>query len=164
MSTRIMAYEANKTIVPPDTIADKMLPLHEDPDARRWAQEFMHTFRNDDVPVDEGTMILWFANAMCAQMDFDHRRQAKADSEREVYVLINANTSELIAVYSKLPCKSICDRDYSLFLGKDLETIGGSDIPTAGQGSNWNCILYKAKVDSLNRIKEHCAIEYQTDK
>jgi hypothetical protein len=108
---------------------------------------------------EHSSMITWFANAMMAMHDVVVRRHQEQD--RDVYVLVNSQTSELVAVYSKLPCKSICDRDYSLHLGQDLQCIAGSDIPVAGQGSNWNCALYKAKVDSLNRFVERINIEYQ---
>ncbi len=161
-----------------DAEPGKLINIHDDPCAVRWATEFIKTKypycnmegieiplspfaskQQIDIADEHSLMISWFANAMMAAHDFLERRHQDAD--REVYVLINSQTSELVAVYSKLPCKSICDRDYSLHLGKDLQCIGGSDIPVAGQGSNWNCVLYKAKVDSLNRIRQRIKIEYQ---
>ena len=50
-------------------------------DAVVWAEEFVRTKKEqnwtlDDI--DEGLMVGWFANAMCAQMDFDQR---KSDNE-----------------------------------------------------------------------------------
>ena len=46
-------------------------------DAKVWADEFVKTKNNmgwtiDDI--DEGLMIGWFANAMCAQMDAMERK------------------------------------------------------------------------------------------
>jgi len=43
-------------------------------DARAWANEFVR-IKNDKGwtldEIDEDLMLCWFANAMCAQMDFD---------------------------------------------------------------------------------------------
>ncbi len=143
----------------------KMISLHNDPSAVRWANEFMDAIRSPFRPfeLDTDMMISWFANAMMAAHDDLARKHQQDQANLEVYVLITKQTGELIAVYSKLPCKSICDRDYSLHLGQDLEMIPGSDIPVAGQGSNWNCLLYRAKVDSVNRIHFQEKIEYQNE-
>jgi hypothetical protein len=53
--------------------------IHSNPDASVWAKEFIKTwakvYPNQPAP-DEGWMLGWFANAMCAQMDFDARKSA----------------------------------------------------------------------------------------
>lgn len=141
----------------------KTIPLHEDINASRWAKEFIATIhKNQSLEVDVDLMLAWFANAMCAQMDFDTRRQEEKDANRFDYVL-TTHSGEVVAVYSELPCKSICDRDYSLHLEQDLQMLGNSDIPVAGQGSNWNCTLTKIKVNSLNRTKERIEIQYKDE-
>ena len=45
---------------------DVSLSIHDDPDPVRWAKELMHQFSGRLHEVDEGAMIAWFANAMCA--------------------------------------------------------------------------------------------------
>ena len=47
------------------------MSLHGNPDAAAWAREFVRLHGGD-----EGLMLGWFANAMCAQMDFDARRRS----------------------------------------------------------------------------------------
>jgi len=129
-------------------------------DARDWVNEWRETLRSaPTMSWDDGTMLSWFSNAiMCG---FDEASRREQDREKYVYILRSSQTSGVIATYSELPSKEICDRDYSLYLGKDLVCIGGSDIPVSGQGSEWNCVLEKWKIDSTNRIHDIVKIEYK---
>ena len=48
--------------------------LHATTDAQIWAEEFMrHKTKNQWAlqDIDEGLMLAWFANCLCAQMDHD---------------------------------------------------------------------------------------------
>jgi hypothetical protein len=129
-------------------------------DARDWVNEWRETLKTaPTISWDNDTMLTWFSNALMAGFDEAHRREQ--GKEKYVYILRSSQHSGVIATYSELPSKEVCDRDYSLYLGKDLSCIGGSDIPIAGQGSDWNCVLEKWKLDSTNRIHENVKIEYK---
>ena len=129
-------------------------------DARDWVNEWRETLRSaPTISWDDATMLSWFSNAIMAGFDEASRREQAR--EKYVYILRSSQHSGVIATYAKLPSKEQCDRDYSLYLGKDLECIGNSDIPIAGQGSEWNCVLEKWKMDSVNRIHELVKIEYK---
>lgn len=129
-------------------------------DAQDWVNEWRETLRSaPTISWDDATMLTWFSNAIMAGFDEASRREQAR--EKYVYILRSSQHSEVIATYTELPSKEVCDRDYSLYLGKDLECIGGSDIPIAGQGSEWNCVLEKWKLDSVNRIHENVKIEYK---
>lgn len=55
-----------------------VVPLHDDPDAARWAAEFVETWKRvypDREPPDEDWMQSWFANAMMAALDASARRK-----------------------------------------------------------------------------------------
>ena len=48
--------------------------LNDTFDASIWAKEWMRiTGENPSIPVDEGTMIAWFANAIMAGYDHAYR-------------------------------------------------------------------------------------------
>ena len=45
-------------------------------DARVWAAEWLKTIADKpEIPLDEGTMIAWFANAIMAGYDHAHREE-----------------------------------------------------------------------------------------
>lgn len=55
-------------------------PPTGDPDAMAWAVSFVsYAKRNPQIVFDEGTMVGWFANAMCAAVDNtpDNKRRAR---------------------------------------------------------------------------------------
>lgn len=66
------------------------LPLHADPDARRWAREFITTIDDlerkeghklcDPATFDEGFMTSWFASAMVAAHDWSNARHEREDA------------------------------------------------------------------------------------
>ena len=63
-------------------------------DAQVWAKEFMRIWTGkmqaNVQEVDEALMIGWFANAMCAQMDADHRKHAHEKQQIENLTRENA--------------------------------------------------------------------------
>jgi hypothetical protein len=72
---------------------ERGLPLHQDPDARRWAREFIETVDTleqkaghklcDPATFDEGWLLSWFANAMMASYDWAMRQRDQADAARK---------------------------------------------------------------------------------
>lgn len=137
-------------------VSDSRLPGSID--ARVWAEEFckvreIHPF----IPCDEEYMVTWFANAIMAGWDESGSRKSK--EEKWVYCLQTIN-GELIALYSEIPTKETCDRDYSLHLGKDLKWSVPNIIYVDEQDSAWNCILTYRKIDSLNRQYEQIGIKH----
>lgn len=72
---------------------ERGLPLHQDPDARRWAREFIETVDTleqkaghklcDPATFDEGWLLSWFANAMMASYDWAMRQRDQADAAKK---------------------------------------------------------------------------------
>ena len=59
-----------------------LLPLNEDMNARRWAQDFIERWKGytvGDSTVDEGLMIAWFANAIMCGFDNGYRKSATSE-------------------------------------------------------------------------------------
>ena len=52
---------------------DKLKPLHEDPDARRWADEFFMAYNNNLKP-DYDWMVTWFSNSIMCGYDNGYRK------------------------------------------------------------------------------------------
>lgn len=62
------------------------LNLTDEFDARVWTQEWLRIIKeNPSIPMDEGTMLGWFANAIVS--GYDH---AKRESETDKRILIKA--------------------------------------------------------------------------
>lgn len=54
--------------------------LHGTTDAQVWAEEFMRYKEKNNwtlEDIDEGLMLSWFANCLCAQMDHDARNKSR---------------------------------------------------------------------------------------
>jgi hypothetical protein len=141
-----------------EEIDDKEPPLslHNDPSALRWAKEFAKY----NSSIDEEIMVSWFANAMMAMHDHVHDAYNKREVNNNwVYVLSNAQVPNVIALYSEAPSQDRVNRDYALSIGEDMEMLN-LWLPVEGQGAEWNCILTRCKVDSVNRKSEK--IDFKT--
>lgn len=85
-NVEILDMWAEKMEVP--LTSSQCRPLHKDPDARRWAREFIATIDQlerkeghklcDPSTFDEGWLLSWFANAMCASYDWAEEKHARA--------------------------------------------------------------------------------------
>jgi hypothetical protein len=56
-----------------------MTPLHEDMDAKRWAQTFMDKHGDRLEEIDEDLLVSWFANAIMCGYDTANRRRTDKD-------------------------------------------------------------------------------------
>ncbi len=120
------------------------------PDAMKWAAKF----HKENPAIDKELMHTWFANAMMAMHDhIENRNKKEKLNDTWVYVLSNAQTPDVIALYHDEPSKEQVNRDYALSLGKDLELAWG-DEPATGQAASYNCLLTRHKVGSTNRLRE----------
>lgn len=71
---------------------ERGLPLHQDPDAQRWAREFIETVDGlekkaghklcDPATFDEGWLVSWFANAMMASYDWAMKQRDRQDAAK----------------------------------------------------------------------------------
>tara|TARA_R110000824_G_scaffold91744_1_gene223053 strand:- start:559 stop:981 length:423 start_codon:yes stop_codon:yes gene_type:complete len=83
------------------TTPDEQTPpvnLHETTDAAIWAAEFCRIF--PEYNADEGNMIGWFANAMMAQSDAEHRA-AMRDTKAQMSSGNNGNREPLMWAVEK---------------------------------------------------------------
>lgn len=70
------------TTTKPDGENEKLKPIHCDPDARRWADEFFMAW-NRNLKPDYEWMVTWFSNSiMCG---YDHgRSKERAEAEKKI--------------------------------------------------------------------------------
>lgn len=83
---------------------EKLKPLNEDLDARRWADEFLMVHNSVEKP-DYDWMVAWFANSIMCGVDVTRWKMEKdiSDRDRVIDLLVKAfNGDDPMAVSSAL--------------------------------------------------------------
>lgn len=132
-------------------------PLNCDPDAARWAREFMEVWNKNPV-MDEGWMLGWFANAIMCGADTERWKQdrLRAAGWREVAELCPENG---------LPCDMGCTGGWCVTLhgtrvayAATLPAEQGVVVPVdelIGAAERWNgSSNERAMADALEHWQE----------
>ena len=97
----------------PDPLSrEEEVPLHDNPDAMVWADEFMRRFGERKTEIDHGLMLAWFATAIMTGHDWAERQQrARIGALEEVLRVQGQNAAQAVKGYVAQLATLTAERD-----------------------------------------------------